>query len=68
MAFEISVDWGSVCRGLKAYRAKGRGAGWSLTFRWFGRAWLVAWTPAWHEGRGPYLTAGFYFVRVCRGY
>lgn len=41
---------------------------WDFTLKWFGTYWCDAWTPIWHEGRGPYLTFGFYFFRICRGY
>lgn len=32
------------------------------------RFWFHFWTPKWHEGNGPYLSAGFWVFAVFRGY
>ncbi len=64
------VDLGSTWRGIKAMRRDRGPAKW----RWVWlppparSAWLHLWTPAWHNGRGPYLSAGFYIGAVFRGY
>jgi hypothetical protein len=34
----------------------------------FKKFWFEYWLPAWHEGRGKYLTIGFYFGAFYRGY
>ena len=30
--------------------------------------WLHIWTPVWHDGRGPYITCGLWFIRFGRRY
>lgn len=40
----------------------------ALSIGWYGRIWLAYWLPTWHDGRGKYLTVGFYFIRFIRGY
>jgi len=30
--------------------------------------WFHLWVPVWHEGRGPYLSIGLWFIRIMRGY
>jgi hypothetical protein len=30
--------------------------------------WLHWWTPAWHDGRGPYISIGLWLFSVMRGY
>lgn len=40
----------------------------AIKIRWFGCAWWQWWTPRWHEGRGPYVSIGFYFIAFYRGY
>jgi len=32
------------------------------------RWWLHYWTPAWHKGRGPYLSIGLGWFAIYRGY
>ena len=40
---------------------------WAL--RWLPRRfWVYCWTPAWHAGRGPYVSLGLWIVAVYRGY
>jgi hypothetical protein len=62
----------SVLRGVAAMR-KGHGKvnygihrtewhGWGDSF------WVDAWTPIWHDGRGPYITIGIGVFAFYRGY
>ncbi len=30
--------------------------------------WCHYWTPAWHEGRGPYVSIGCAWLYITRGY
>ena len=30
--------------------------------------WFHWWTPTWHFGKGPYVTIGFWKLRIYRGY
>ena len=30
--------------------------------------WIEAWTPVWHEGRGPYVSIGLGVAAIYRGY
>lgn len=32
------------------------------------KVWCDCWLPAWHEGRGRYLSLGLWLVVVYRGY
>ena len=32
------------------------------------RFWLHYWTPAWHEGRGPYFNIALGVIQIARGY
>ena len=41
---------------------------WSFDLYKITTPWLHAWTPSWHKGRGPYITFGFLFFRIIRGY
>lgn len=44
---------------------------WYVTygFQWDVRGWWFCWwTPAWHDGRGPYISIGFGFGAWYRGY
>ena len=38
---------------------------WSVPTR---RFWCDIWTPAWHEGRGPYVSIGLGLFAAGRGY
>ncbi len=62
------MNWGSAWRGIKAMKLKHNKVVYAIDFEWFGKMWFHMWTPIWHEGRGPYITTGFYFVRFIRGY
>ena len=64
----ITVDVGSAWRGIKALSwpyAEHR-PGW--TVRWARGLWVHLWTPAWHQGRGPYLSLGLGVLAIYRGY
>lgn len=70
----VMLDRGSLWRGLRAWRP-GRGRVNYAVRRHDqgvphqgGRFWLYAWTPFWHEGRGPYLSVGLGWFAVYRGY
>lgn len=52
----------------KLFSVKIRGVNYALCFSNYRKRWIDIWTPAWHKGRGPYITAGFYFVAFYRGY
>lgn len=61
-------DIGSVWRGLRTMRSP-------LEFlrHWYVRAekrgfWASWWTPAWHEGRGSYVSLGLGLFAIYRGY
>jgi len=41
---------------------------WSIDLHKSKLLWLHLWTPKWHKERGPYITFGFYFIRIIRGY
>lgn len=63
----------SVARGIrhmKRYTGDGPQAKWSIArLRGSGwRFWLHAWTPIWHDGRGPYLSVGLGRIGIYRGY
>lgn len=56
---------GSVWRGLRVMKFP-NGAKWAV--KWMPRRfWFDAWTPVWHEGRGPYITCGVWLFAVYRG-
>jgi hypothetical protein len=62
------IDLKSTLKGILCMKKTHAKVSWEITFHFFGRAWIFAWTPTWHEGRGPYISIGFYFIRICRGY
>jgi hypothetical protein len=63
----ISVDLGSVWRGIKAMK-KGHDKV-TYAFRFLNRHfWVNAWTPIWHDGRGPYISIGLWLFAFYRGY
>ena len=41
---------------------------WSIEFHKTEASWIHIWTPVWHKGRGPYVTLGFKFFQIIRGY
>jgi hypothetical protein len=60
------IDIKSAWRGMRAMKLPNR-AKWGIA--WMpGRLWIHFWTPKWHEGNGPYLSAGFWIVSIYRGY
>lgn len=65
----------SVWRGIKAMDDKSKiKLGWEvvkmpgmdLWRRW--GFWAHWWTPAWHRGRGPYVSIGLGVIAIYRGY
>lgn len=64
---DVFVDARSVWRGLCAMTPERSQAKWAV--KWFPkRCWIHAWTPVWHNGRGPYLTCGIYILAIYRGF
>jgi len=60
------IDVRSIVNGIKAMGGN-RQAMWSI--KWLPKEfWLDAWTPVWHEGRGPYLSCGLWIIAIFRGY
>ncbi len=65
---------GSTWRGIRAMRKDRPKGMWSVLwgrschYPGLPRFWIHLFTPKWHEGRGFYLSIGFYFVRIFRGY
>jgi hypothetical protein len=45
-----------------------RGVNYAIDLISPGRAWFHRWTPMWHEGRGPYVSMGFWRIGIYRGY
>jgi len=41
---------------------------WHIEFHKTEATWFHIWTPVWHKGRGPYVSIGFKFFRLIRGY
>ena len=57
----------SVWLGIKAMNQESKKANWAI--KWLHRRfWLHAWTPVWHEGRGPYISCGVWIIAVYRGF
>jgi hypothetical protein len=65
---DIHISFKSIWRGLREMKRKHGKVNYDLSFGRFKSFWFHAWTPVWHEGRGPYITIGFFFVRFIRGY
>jgi len=63
----IEIDIGSFLRGLCAMRRDRDPVNVSIDMAKRGW-WLCLWTPAWHKGRGPYVSVGFGFGAFYRGY
>lgn len=65
--FDLASAW----RGIKAIRlpyAKPK-PGWKIVLGYKGASpWFELWTPIWHEGRGPYVSIGLWFIFIYRGY
>jgi hypothetical protein len=66
----IHVDIGSVWRGLCVVNRGEIFRRWCLwpIDRGGAKFWCHAWTPIWHEGRGPYVTIGLYWFAIMCGY
>ena len=43
-------------------------ARWVIRWGKLGKVWFHVWRPAWHEGRGRYVSIGLWFVAIYRGY
>ena len=59
---------GSSWRGVRAWRRGRRYVNYAIRRLDQPGYWFHAWTPPWHEGRGPYLSIGLGRVAVYRGY
>jgi len=60
------IDFGSVWRGIRAQRGLHPEL-WAVRLQRFGLA-IRAWTPAWHNGRGPYVVLLLGWLYIARGY
>jgi hypothetical protein len=60
-------DWGSFWRGVRSMRPRSGKINYGV-WRAKGRFWCHVWTPAWAEGRGPYVSIGLGRFAVGRGY
>ena len=61
-----SINAGSVWRGVRAMSWPNN-AKWGV--QWLPKSfWCNAWTPIWHDGSGPYLSLGLWFIAIYRGY
>ena len=65
---KVWIEPMSVWRGIRAMKRKHEKVNYAVDFRRDFGFWFHAWTPSWHEGRGPYITIGLWFVRIVRGY
>lgn len=63
----MTVMLRSVVRGLFAMKRNRARVNYVLVFERTG-FWADAWTPTWHDGRGPYISIGFFFGAFARGY
>ena len=43
-------------------------ARWAVKWQPRRGVWCQAWTPIWHEGAGPYVTVGLWWIAIYRGY
>jgi len=66
---KVKNFWCGVKAIKKPYQGKYKPK-WSIKFKGFGKRsfWINLWTPVWHEGRGPYISIGFYLFAIYRGY
>jgi len=58
----------SVKKGIMAMTKNHGHVNYEITFDMHRKFWIEAWTPIWHEGRGPYISIGIYFISLFRGY
>ena len=61
----------SVIQGIKAmHKSNAPKAKWFVNWLGFKKPmfWCHAWTPVWHDGRGPYLNVGLGIFSFGRGY
>jgi hypothetical protein len=60
-------DAKSVWRGIRAMKRESKKAKWTIA--WLPRrCWLHAWTPMWHDGKGPYVSCGIWVIAIYRGF
>ena len=64
----MPIMLGSALRGLRRMKFKHGKVKYAVRFKPYKRAWVECWTPVWHEGRGPYLSIGLWFIAFFRGY
>ena len=62
----MMINLGSVWRGIRAQRGLQPHL-WTVRAQRFG-LFVMAWTPIWHEGRGPYLVLSLGWLYIARGY
>jgi len=62
----MMLNPGSVWRGIRAQRGL-RPRLWAVRLQRWGFC-LHAWTPTWHEGRGPYIVIALGWLYIARGY
>jgi hypothetical protein len=66
-------DWGSFWAGALLMNEEDFFRHWAIKLigppQWvYAKWWLHYWTPAWHKGRGPYVSIGLGFFAIYRGY
>ena len=59
----MMLNPGSVWRGIRAQRGLYPRL-WTVRLQ----CWGFAWTPVWHEGRGPYFVLRWGWLYIARGY
>ena len=63
------MDLGSAWRGIKAMRRHpGNKAKWVVRRSEHQGIWVCFWTPSYHEGAGPYVSLGLWWIAIYRGY
>jgi hypothetical protein len=55
-------------KSLRAWKHLFKNVNYSFEFKNYKRCWAHIWTPAWNEGRGPYVTIGLFYIAFFRGY
>lgn len=65
---DIFIDFRSVYKGIFAMKRNHGKVTYFVKYFSTHRLWFHAWTPGWHEGRGPYVTIGLWWIIIGRGY
>lgn len=65
---DLWIDWKSFFKGIQFMKWPHKHVNYAVDVHFSKRPWFHLWTPVNHEGRGPYITFGFYFIRFVRGY